>query len=339
MTVNELASAIGVSPATIRSYEKGGASAYRHHIFRLSEALRFPIQFFTAHELDLLDRRAPNFRSMSSMRAAQRDTALAVGSLALDVDRYLRRQVRLPVADVPDLSGHTPDVAATMLRQHWGLGDKPIPNLVHLLESKGIRIFFLMEEAKEVDAFSVWRGGEVPLCLLNTYKSPEHGRFDAAHELGHLVLHRDDAVKVREREHEANAFASGFLMPASGLIPEVPQISSMQPLMALKLRWRVSLAAMVRRVYQLQLISQWQYENMCIAMARNGFLKSEPVPGIDREMSLVFDKTFKLLWQQGTTREDIARALYLPLVELDSLTNAGTATQLVRKPSRLSVVR
>jgi hypothetical protein len=57
-------------------------------------------------------------------------------------------------------------------------------------------VFSLALDAAEVDAFSMWRQS-TPYVFLNTKKSAEHGRFDAAHELGHLVLHRHGSPRVR----------------------------------------------------------------------------------------------------------------------------------------------
>ncbi|MEK2654790.1 ImmA/IrrE family metallo-endopeptidase [Pseudomonas aeruginosa] len=48
----------------------------------------------------------------------------------------------------------------------------------------------MAEETSQVNAFSCWRRGVTPFVFLNTQKSAEASRFDAAHELGHLVLHR-----------------------------------------------------------------------------------------------------------------------------------------------------
>jgi hypothetical protein len=83
-------------------------------------------------------------------------------------------------------------------------------NMVHLLESKGIRVFSLAVGAREVDAFLMWKGA-IPYVFLNTHKTSEHSRYDAAHELGHLVLHEEDSPHGGEAELRANRFASAFL--------------------------------------------------------------------------------------------------------------------------------
>lgn len=61
--------------------------------------------------------------------------------------------------------------------------------MIHLLEAHGVRVLSLTQECREVDAFSLWL--QQPFVFLNTQKSGEHSRFDAAHELGHLPLSGD----------------------------------------------------------------------------------------------------------------------------------------------------
>jgi len=108
-----------------------------------------------------------------------------------------------------------------MLRQYWLLGERPIKNVAHLLEAKGVRVYSLMERNVEVDAFSLWRN-DTPFIFINTRKSAEHSRFDAAHDLGHLVLHRHGGPRGQNAEREAQAFAAAFLMPKSSVLAVAP---------------------------------------------------------------------------------------------------------------------
>jgi len=89
--------------------------------------------------------------------------------------------------------------------------------MIHLLESKGVRVFSLAIDAREVDAFSTWKA-ETPMVFLNTFQNFEHSRYDAAHELGHIGSCIGHATpNGREAEREADLFASAFLMPKAAL--------------------------------------------------------------------------------------------------------------------------
>lgn len=83
------------------------------------------------------------------------------------------------------------------IRNHWGIGERPIGNMVHLLEAKGVRVFSLTERSRRIDAYSLWLEG-IPFVFLNTMKTAEHGRTDAAHELGHLLMHRHGAPRTKK---------------------------------------------------------------------------------------------------------------------------------------------
>ncbi len=160
--------------------------------------------------------------------------ALSQGALALHLNRWLEEKFELPQALVPELSREkTPEAAAEALRREWGSGNAPVRNMVHLLESKGIRVFSLSVKAREVDAFSMW-SGDTPFMFLNTQKTAEHSRFDSAHELGHLVLDRHAACQGRESERRADAFASAFLMPRSSVLANVPRFPTIDQLIRLK---------------------------------------------------------------------------------------------------------
>ena len=108
------------------------------------------------------------------------------------------------------------DRAARSLRDYWGLGNDPIPNLVELLEEQGIKVLVL--DLANIDGLSarVRRAGKgaVPVIVVNRKNWGERQRFTLAHELGHLVM--DVAAKLDE-EKAVQCFAGAFLMPANAL--------------------------------------------------------------------------------------------------------------------------
>jgi Zn-dependent peptidase ImmA (M78 family) len=62
---------------------------------------------------------------------------------------------------------------------------------------------------------------------LNTFKSAERSRFDAAHELAHLVLHIHGMTSGgRDIEREADMFASAFLINRGDLIGHLGRVNS-----------------------------------------------------------------------------------------------------------------
>jgi Zn-dependent peptidase ImmA (M78 family) len=190
--------------------------------------------------------------------------------------------------------------------------------MVHLLEQHGIRVFSLAEECRQVDAFSVWREDK-PFVFLNTIKSGERSRFDAAHELGHLVLHRHGGPRAgREAEQEADAFASAFLMPRRSVLAAAPTFPSVASLVTLKKEWNIAVSALARRLHDVGLLTDWNYRTMMIEMSGLGYRTSEP-DAIQRETSQVLSKVFRSMRETGWTRTRLANELDIHTRDLDAL--------------------
>ncbi len=314
---SEIAKLIGVDLRSVTAYERGEYVPSDETLASIAAVLRFPIGWFSGGDLHHPSPETASFRSQARMSAKNRDIALAAGDLAFLLNDWLEERFSLPEQDVPDLREEEPEGAALTLRHHWGLGERPIKNMVHLIESKGIRVFSMAEDTTEVDAFSLWRE-TTPFIFLNTMKSTERSRFDAAHELGHLVLHRHANLKNKEAEHEANKFASSFLMPRGSVLSKAPILPSITSLINLKKQWIVSVSALAYRLRHLGLLSEWHYRSLCIDIGRHGYRSHEPNEA-PREMSLIFPKLFKALREDGYTKADIARSLQIEVVEIDKL--------------------
>lgn len=312
-----LAAAVGVSEFTVLRYEAGKTVPTDDVVRLIASKLDFPVEFFFGADIDEPVEDTASFRSQTSMTAGVRDAALAAGSVGFLISDWVEARFDLPDIVVPDLGFYTPEQASRALREEWGLGERPVSNMIHLLESKGARVFSLAENSLKVNAFSLWRR-EKPYVFLNTMKTAENSRFDAAHELGHLVLHQDGKTTGREAEDQANRFASSFLMPKDDVLAHIPYPRSLEHIIRTKARWKVSLAALNYRLHKLGLTTEWQNRNFCIQIARAGYTKKEPHP-IARETSVVWEKVLRTLWTERVTREDMADALSLPRAEVEAL--------------------
>ena len=148
----------------------------------------------------------------------------------------LQRSVKLPALDLPtDLSVkvdeplQSAEDAARRARQYFGLGTGPVPNVVRLLESRGIVCTRLPAQTRRVFAFSC-SFPERPVVVLSAERSHRAApRFDAAHELGHLILHPDEEPGSHAVERQANAFAAEFLAPASEIADVLPRRADWLP--------------------------------------------------------------------------------------------------------------
>lgn len=315
----ELATRTSVHPKMITNYEVGAHSPAPDTLAAICKALAFPESFFFAETIPVIREDSGSFRSLARIASGHRDAVMAAASIAIyDINRYLESRFKLPAPALPDYGGHSPETAAAELRAEWAFGHRSIRNVIHELEAHGVRVYSLSEEcAQTVDAFSLWAEGR-PFVFLNPRKSGERGRFDACHELGHLVLHQHGVPRGREAEHEANRFASAFLMPCESVVSVTPRLPSIDTIRALKKHWDVSAAALVRRLFDLKLISDWQYKSLSIDIARRGWRSSEP-DGIARETSQVLHKVFAAVRNRGpTARAKLAADVCLTTEELDT---------------------
>ena len=319
-----LASSVGVDARSISNYESG-MTPRADVLQRLAHQLGFPLSFFFGQAIEEIPSGAASFRSLARMTTAQRESALGQGALRMHFDRWLCDRFNMPATDVPDLRFEAPEAAAAALRATWGLGDKPIGNLLHLLESKGVRVYPLAVLGNEVDAFSLW-SGDAAFVMLNVQKTAEHSRFDAAHELAHLALHKHGAPVGKEAESEANRFASAFLMPEVDVKAHTIRNPGIRALIQWKARWKVSLAALNYRMHQLEMTSEHHYKSLCIQISAMG-RDREPEPA-DREQSLRLHKIFHMLAEDGFSRGRVADELSITEAELDSMLFRLTLTSL-----------
>src|ERR1700683_2089753 len=208
LTLTRPAGLTGLSTRSLSLYENGHAEPADDTLALLAQALDVAPAFLRGEDVDEIPVDAVSFRALSKMTARQRDRALSAGRVALLINDWVDARFHLPMVDVPVLTGPDPESAAQVVRARWGLGERPVSNMLHLVEARGVRIYSLTEENNQLDAYSLYWHGR-PFIFLNTGKSGGRGRFDAAHELGHLVLHGDHLVPNRpEAEAEANRFAS-----------------------------------------------------------------------------------------------------------------------------------
>lgn len=331
----DLANLLGVTASAITQFENGSARPNPQTVGRMTMVLGFPALFFsTTQKAVLAD--ACHFRDLRSSTQTERRQMVAVSTIINEVINYIEKEIDLPIEQVtPNIvsrPGNRDEIEeiASNLRKAWGLGFGPIDNLVGLLEQKGIFVFRLLHDCERVDAFSLFLESR-PVIFLNTQKgSSSRTRFDAAHELGHLIMHTDCRPGSSEQETEANHFASCFLLPRESFLLESPHRLVWDHFRALKRRWKVSLAALVRRARDLGTISDHTYKRAYIQINQFGWRKDEPdEPPV--EWPMLFPQALELLADEKISLDVIARELNVTEPDLGKWIYADYQTGI--KPS------
>ncbi len=213
LTKTALADRIYKTPSAITQFENGLARPDSKTIASIALALGMPIGFFARNPLATkIELDSCNFRSLRSVSQYLRRQAVQVAGLIHELMKVLENEgIELPKEQVSHLCKQvrsTEDVEqlAVDVRKAWGLGLGPIPKPIVLLESKGIRVLPLVDVCQDVDAFSLWHEGQ-PFIMLAMQKSASRSHFDAAHELGHLIMHEDVSQGDPGSESQAHHFA------------------------------------------------------------------------------------------------------------------------------------
>ena len=319
MTYIALAKATGLSSKSVAEYEKYESlfSPTPQTVALLAEKLNYPESFFYGNDIDCVSPSSVSFRSTKSLKAADQHAAEAAATLGLLINEYFENHFNLPASNLPNYRDFEPEAAAEAIREEWGLGVKSISNMIHLLEANGIRVFSLAENTLDVDAFSFWKNNTAYI-FLNTQKTGERSRFDAAHELGHLLLHRHGTPQGKDLEEEADEFASALLMPRRAIIATKMGFPTLDGIIALKGNWKVSAVALIVRMKNVGILSEWQYRTLMVEATRKGLRVSE-INGVERERSMIIEKILNALKKDNVSLYDISKKLSLPVEELSNL--------------------
>lgn len=329
LTKRQLADKLEISERHLKNYENGTTCPDSLMIKKMASILNFPEVFFEGDDLEAIPTEAVSFRSLSRLTSAKKRMALAHARLIQVLAEWIEKNFDLPDPDIPDaqeiMAGKSinPEACAELVRAHWGLGNEPISHLIGLLESKGILVFTFALNIRDVDACCLWNGKR-PIIFLNVSKTAERCRFDAAHELGHLVMHKhgqsfsDTLSSENNIEKEANSFASSFLMPKESVLALAPQVPDLQSIIKLKKYYNVSAAALAYRLNDLDLMTEWIYREVNRQLSVRG-KHNEPDPS-EYEKSLLLAKIFRLLKSEGMNRYDLAKELNILPEEIDDWT-------------------
>ena len=294
-TVAELAEKLGCSRQIASMYENQNTTPTE--IEKLSRTTGFPVAFFFQEDRKI-DIGSTYFRALLTTNKKYRAEQIQKMEFVSQIYSFLREYI----ASWPDGSpiipvGTEPETAAKLLRQQWGLGDRPIENIIRIVENKGILVTSFDTTTDDVDAFSQFvhitqEDGKNESRFIIGYSNNKTAaariHFDIAHELGHICLHDwDEDIEelekdeFRNREDEANKFAAAFLLPQSSFGQEARNTPLTVPAYTqLKRKWKVSIATMAMRSRNLGLISMDEYRNFIITMQKRKLRKEEPLDDI-----------------------------------------------------------
>jgi Zn-dependent peptidase ImmA (M78 family)/transcriptional regulator with XRE-family HTH domain len=259
-----------VSHVALAKYEQGLMRPSSDVLTRLCSALGQPPDFFFRPERVSVEK--VSFRKRKSFGA--KETEALLESVRSRLENYLEAEEL--IGDTAKLAPKLRDLPTTCeradirgvarsVREAWGLGDEPIPNLVQLLEDHGVRVVEVDEPSRKFDGCQI-EGHDAIATGLRPKLSVARKRFTIAHELGHVLLNkwiRKFRLPDDEADKKMNLFASEFLLPEAVLRRYFSQSRTsitIQELVTLKLRYGISIEAIVYALRALGIIGQNVYE-------------------------------------------------------------------------------
>jgi Zn-dependent peptidase ImmA (M78 family)/DNA-binding XRE family transcriptional regulator len=315
LTQRELAEKLDMSPAQLSRIEVGLRTIQKEQLTKLSSVLSYPASLFVQQQpmyglgisefyhrkhKDISDRLLNQIYARIHLRLRE------IEKLMNEVDIG---KVDIKPIQIDDFNGDAAEVARLM-RVGWHLPHGPISNLIEVIEdARGMVIPFDFG-TNRIDAISHWNSnGMPPVFFVNTYSVMDRLRFTIAHELGHVIMHQSIDPDM---EHQADEFASEFLMPARDIKPYLIDIS-LAKLADLKRYWKVSMAALLKRATDLEMITPRKARSLWVELGKAGYRRREP-PELDlpRESPTLLQETMQAYTDDmGYSVAELARMLNL----------------------------
>lgn len=328
LSLTELGERVGVSKQFLSRVETGAESANALLENSLAEELNVLPEFFYQIDPNPIADEQCHFRRQLTTKVVLRQVARARGEMLKRMVGVLDEHVELPTYQVGEADPESPESierAAEKFRSLFGLGMGPLSNVTRIAENAGAVVMKVQGLATEIDAVSF--ATKRPLIALNgSGRSACRERFGIAHELGHFALHIGVLTGDRLTETQANRFASAFLMPRSTFAGECRLAIrgtrlNWPGLSELKLRWKVSKAAILFRGRQLGVFSDDQARAGYVGLNRHGEAIQESEDNlIANEEPEVVTECLKVMKEHfGVSQSVVAREMLVRPYLLQSL--------------------
>ncbi len=273
LTQSDISSRLAISQAMVAHIEGGLKQPSREVAEAIARETSLPLNFFYRHSGPSLPQGSLLFRSRANVSAKKLTQAHVLAERVYEIYMGMAANFDLPPVSVRPIQGEPSSAAAEARRMLSLTIDKPIPHLIRAFEKAG-GVVVTLPRLDDREAFAVW-AGDRPVIGITGGLSGDRLRFSVAHEIGHLLLHQVRISRV-QAEQDAHAFAAELLMPSSMLQHELETHLSLEGLAQLKLRWGVSIAALLRRAKDLGAIARRQYDRTVVALSARGWHKREP---------------------------------------------------------------
>lgn len=331
LSLRELGERVGVSHTAISNYEKGEDRPRPSILIRLATVFEVSTEYF--FKPLTMEVSSISYRKTSDLTKMQQNAVEA--QVKERVEKYTFIEEVTNSAKSPQLPKEkflikeieNAEEAARQLRSQWDLGGDSLPNVTEILEDKGIKVVFVDFE-DSFSGLSLLLNDAIPVIVCNRNLPGDRQRFTLLHELGHMVL--DVAPDISE-EAACHRFAAAFLIPQAALFEKVGRKRSaihLDELFILKQEYGISLQSLIKRCYELGVITESTYSNFMKKFNKKGWRKQEPGDAVCPENSY----RFNLLLKRAMAENVITTSQTMELLEiLPSRTSTVSAEELAKQ--------
>ena len=320
-----------VSAQAIGKYERNESMPSSGVLIALADALRVSASYLTGDPTISLG--SVDFRTKEVTGRREKDRIKAI--VLHKLERYLTIEELL---DLPSVHWHKPlsapypvvndlleaDRAASSLRNDWGLGINPIPDMAELMEDRGVKVLFCKLPNTDGLTTQVHRDGEpdANVIVVNQEHTSDRQRFTIAHEIGHMVLDVGSGV---DEEKAAHRFAGAFLLPEEVLWAKVGRHRSdidWKELLVLKLTFGISIQAITYRCKDLGIISDALMGRLFDVFEADGWRDPpymEPLDVLGNRSGRFERLCFRALAEGAISESKASELLEVSVHDLDSL--------------------
>lgn len=310
LTITELGEKLNVTKQMISKYENQNVDPSFEKSLQLTSILGFPREFFYTEDIFKWKSEGTFFRSRLTATQKAKDPASIALKYSVIVRDFLEQYIEFPKLDERTNYENFSDYnsIAKKMREYVGLDNGPIPDIIEVAELMGFTVISMDYDENKVDAFSSMNvienttGETTPYFVIVTGTGESSSfyrqQFSIAHEMAHWVLHQNinpqelDKEEYKIMEHEANKLASIFLLPEETFGAELSArvTDEIDTYYSLKRKWNVSMAAMIKRAKDLELINADQEVKLYKQMHYRKWKNPEP---LDLETKITVPVAFK----------------------------------------------
>lgn len=324
----ELADLAGISAMAISKYEREESTPSSGVLLELSKALGLRTEyFFRRTEVSLSN---VDYREHDKIPAKEEKKVLA--DVLEQVERWVALEEFLPTPwSIPFLlpdglndriqSYDDIEEMAVAVRKAWDLGMNPVPDLIDMLESIGIKVFITrFDEHKHFNGLAA-QVNDSPVIVVGKHWPGDRQRFTLAHELGHLIL-KERLSSNLDEETACNRFAGAFLVPKTNVVEALGNKRTWlepQELYSLKHEFGLSMQGWIHRAEDLSILPKSHSGKMWGYFKKRGWRVTEPGKQYPQEATYLFTQlVYRALAEDIISESKAAELLGMSVTKLHS---------------------